>query len=218
MRKILLQHWNGTPTPLARISWDQMREYAQRVGAVYQLLIGTPFDPRLSNYAQKLALFDEQFDDYDTVVMVDSDEIPAKGLTKDLFTVEGNGWHQARSHRRVCHYFPTLTSPHVPFWGGAVYRFERELRQQLRPFLRHPEAWKFDVNITYGYDEGILHRAAVLAGLQSTSPHQYYFGKVWCQDNDEPNPEMACFFHIRAHPSKDKYENYLSLVKRGFVK
>lgn len=217
MRKLLLQHWHEPNLPeIVALSTEAMKTYARRVEADYLLLIGHPFDRRLSAPCQKLHMLDPLFDDYDIVTMVDADQFPRRNLADDVFLQAGIGWNHGTAHQRVMRHLPHLTSAMAPFWGGAVYRLHRAARQRLRLFYDFTWAQQFN-NRGNGEDEGIMHRLALLAGCPVTGA---YFGLEWCWPSFDPVPERGKFLHVRHHYNgrrSSKMEQYRALVAKGIL-
>jgi hypothetical protein len=212
---LLLQHWSGPLEPLHQRSVEAMRGYAERMGADYRHLTGKPWDERLQPYCQKLIMLSPLWDRYEVVVMVDIDQFPRAGLAENIFNETGYGWHQERAQQRVCGLMPALTDPKRPFWGGAVYRLSKDLRQSLRAVYRYEDARRFDEDGQRGgNDEGIMHRLACLAQVPMEGA---YFDKRWCWDSYHPDPGAGCFIHIRKKPTGDKWANYQELVRRGIL-
>ena len=89
MKKIILQHWNGPMREMEKISVQSMKDYASYLGVEYRLLEGHPFKRGLSSQLQKLAMFNEEFDEYDTTLMVDTDMVCVKDLKDDVFELPG---------------------------------------------------------------------------------------------------------------------------------
>ena len=73
---------------LEELSHGSLKNYADFCGAEYQLVRGNVFNRGLNPICQKMIMLDEQWDDYDTVVMVDIDMIVRPGDRKNIFTEE----------------------------------------------------------------------------------------------------------------------------------
>ena len=73
MKNIILQHWTGPLGELEKLSSENIKEYAKKCGADYELLRGSQVDVGLSSQSQKMCMLSEKYDDYDTVVMMDAD-------------------------------------------------------------------------------------------------------------------------------------------------
>src|SRR5262245_56278767 len=120
--------------------------YADRIGADYALLRGNVFRENLDPPCQKVAMLSSTFDNYDQVVMLDSDMLPVKGLAENVFEVEGTGLFSEYTKSiflRCQQEFPDLTDPRYAYWGGAIYKMSRELRQELRRHIREDEITRF---------------------------------------------------------------------------
>ena len=223
MKKIILQHWSGELGELEHLSIANISRYAEKVGAEYRLLRGNVFRPNLSAQCQKLYMLDEEFDDYDVVVMLDIDMFTRKGMEEDVFEdISGVGMStkfQKRLFKSVQEKFPHLTNRKYPYWGGAVWRLERGIRTMLRPHIREDEMAQFSGEGCH-HDEGVMHRLATLARLEK--PHIFPDGDKWCHGSYMPGIENAALIHIRMKtsmkgPKRPKIENYHALVERGLI-
>ena len=223
MKNIILQHWSGKLGELEKLSIENIEAYADWCGAEHRLLRGPVVDARLAPQSQKIYAFNEEFDDHDIVVMMDTDMFVRKGMTKNIFTDEkGIGRHykvQPRLVKDLARRYPLLGDPSYPYIGGSIYRLEKEVRQKLRPHFHFNEMIQF--NNSY-HDEGIIHRAFVLAQLKADS-NTYLDRQQWnCSSFDEDEIHDANIIHIRPKvkpngPKRPKIENYQSLKDRGII-
>lgn len=222
MKNIILQHWTGNLGELEKLSQESIQEYADYCGADYRLLRGSVFDKSLSSQSQKLAMLTEEFDDYDTVVMMDIDMFRRKGATKNIFTDEtGIGRHhgiQPTLVKNLQRRFPFLGDPSYAYWGGSIYRLPREMRQKLRKHYNISEAIQFNNNYN---DEGVMHRLAVLAGVKNHKKW-YLDRQQWNHSSFDEGVDQAEIIHIRPKvkpggPKAPKIENYRLLVERGII-
>lgn len=211
-RNLVLQHWQGPVDSLVSYSRNRMAEYAQRVGADYVFLSGTPWDLRLSPQMQKLIALHTMWDHYDLVVCADADIIPRLGSKADIFHDEtGYGRHfgiQNHLVKQLEKKHPRLADSNFAYWGGSVYRFPREIRLVLRSNYKFREAKKFSGGFN---DEGALHRMAMRAGLRNEA--EYYFdGQRWNHSSYEPGIESADWIHVRPrlNPSGPKVAKSVS--------
>jgi hypothetical protein len=204
-------------TALCDASVANIWAYAKRMGAEYRLLRGDVFRPNLSAPCQKLFMLDVSFDAYETVVMLDTDMFAVKGLAENVFELDGAGLfsdYTRNVFRRCQERHPGLTDANYAYWGGAIYRLSRELRQRLRVHISEDELQRFSANFE---DEGIMHRLAMLAKVpQDRIPDR------WCQCSYRPNPESAAMIHVRTKvapggPKRTKLENYRSLQQLGVL-
>ena len=218
MPDLILQHWTGEIDELGARSSANLAAYAGRIGADYRLLRGDVFRPGLASPCQKLHMLDAEFDGYDWVLMVDMDMFAVRDLAENVFTeVSGTGLfseYTAGVFRNCRSRHPTLTDARWAYWGGAIWRLSRELRQRLRAHIREAELAPFSGNYN---DEGIMHRLACLAKIpQDRLPQR------WCQCNYLPEPGRAAMIHVRTKvtptgPKRPKIDNYRDLCGRGVL-
>jgi len=212
---IILQHWTGELEELGKLSSANIAAYAERISTEYRLLRGDVFRRGLSSQCQKLHMLEAEFDAYDWVVMVDMDMFAVTGLAEDVFEVPGTGLfsdYTALIFEKLRQRHPTLSDSRWGFWGGAIWRLSRELRQRLRAQIREQELAAFSGNYN---DEGIMHRLACLARVP-----QDWLPQRWCQCSYLPNPAGAAMIHVRTKvtptgPKRPKIENYHAL--RGVI-
>lgn len=230
MKNILLQHYEGELSDVAKISIRQMQEYAEKVGAEYRLLTGKPFMPELKFQGRKalcnnkLAMINEEFDEYDVVVMVDPDMVLSKNIKDNIFTdetglgictdhIRRNAWARCRAK------FPFLTSGEHLFASGSVWRLDRKTRQKLRAAVDPKEVKMFGDTIFV--DEGIMHRLCVVANIKAT-PENILPNK-WSYCSYLPDPlNNGVFIHLRKTPPDksetiEKIEAYNRLLKEGII-
>ena len=221
---IILQHWSGDFTEIANLSVANISRYAEKIGVDYKLLRGDVFHPTLSAPCQKLYMLDEVFDEYDMVVMLDADMFTRKGMTENVFTdVVGIGRHtsiQSMLHRKLKSKHPGLASMKNPYWGGAIYRLDRTIRQRLRAEIVESELLPYSGNFE---DEGIMNRLATRANLPITDK-TYLPGAHWDSGNFENGVDQSAMIHIRRKMVKNgvlvrtpKMEVYADLVGRGLI-
>lgn len=221
---IILQHWSGDLNELTELSVANISRYAEKIGVDYKLLRGNVFHPALSAPCQKLHMLNEEFDEYDMVVMLDADMFTRKGMTENVFTdVEGVGRHtdiQDMLHRKLQAKHPQLASLTHPYWGGAIYRLDAELRCLLRSQIVESELLPYSGNFE---DEGIMNRLAAMANIPITDK-TYVPGNHWDSGNFEDGVEQSAMIHIRHKMFKNgtlvrvpKMEAYADMVKRGLI-
>ena len=223
MKNILLQHYTGEMGELENLSVANMTAYAFQCNADYRLLRGNVFRSWLTPPCQKIYMLDEIFDEYDMVIMVDIDMFIRKGLIENIFTdVEGVGLFTdftSKVFKKLRKKIPKLTNPDYPYWGGAIYRLDRNLRQRLRQHIHEDEIMQFD---NHFQDEGIMHRLATLAKVEKSR-----IDEKWCYGSYLPNPENAAMIHVRTKITPDtifrrgkkreKIKNYESLKDQGII-
>lgn len=223
MKNIILQHFDGELRPLDKLSMKNIQAYAEMVGAEYKLIVGKPFRQHLTAPCQKVYMIDEVWDKYNDVLMLDIDMFAPKGMTENIFALNGVGLYedtQKRLHSRLSQQHPFQSSILSPYWGGAIYKLSKRLRRELRAGLGGNESWMNPYNRLYNYeDEGIIHTLAWKAG---TSMEGTILDRKWCQCSFLPNPEKAGFIHIRTKitpqgPKREKMQNYEELVSKGIL-
>jgi hypothetical protein len=223
MKNIILQHFDGELRPLDKLSIENIKQYAKFVNADYQLVIGKPFKQWLTAPCQKVIAIDERFDEWDNVLMLDIDMFVPKKMTENIFEQQGVGLYadvQKSLHRKIAETYPLIASKNAPYWGGAIYKLDRTIRQKLRATNDTNDTWMNNFNQLYHFeDEGIMHVLANRAGIK---PEGTYLDRKWCQCSFLPNPEKAGFIHVRtkvtpAGPKREKIENYNQLVKQGVL-
>lgn len=216
---IILQHFAGELKELDKLSLENMRSYAKYVGAEHELITGFPFREHLTAPCQKVHMLNERFDSYDQVLMVDIDMFATKGLKENIFEVErGIGIYeedQKRLHKEVSRI--GRISATGPYWGGAIYKMNKEIRVRMREQFPENDSWMNLYNKAYRYeDEGII---AQLAG-KAKIPF-FVMNRRWCQCSFLPK-KVPGFIHIRTKitpegPKREKIDNYRQLVKDSII-
>lgn len=223
MKNLILQHFDGELRELDKLSISNIQQYAGLVGAEYRLITGSPFRGYLTAPCQKVHMLSEEFDEYDNVLMLDIDMFAPVGMNINIFEQKGVGLYedvQKRLHRQLVEKYYPLGSLSAPYWGGAIYKMSRPMRQALRTGFKTNDSWMLKFNQPYHFeDEGIMHVLAYRAGFLSDG---MYLDKKWCQCSFLPNPEKAGFIHIRTKvtpqgPKREKIENYNALVEAGIL-
>lgn len=220
---IILQHFDGELRELDKLSMANIKNYAEMVGADYRLVTGRPFRKHLTSPCQKVYMLDQEWDEYDQVLMLDIDMFAPKGMKDNVFLEKGIGLYedtQKRLHNKIAHTYPMIANVNTPYWGGAIYKLNKKTRQILRKELGGNEGWMLHYNQLYHFeDEGIMHSLAFKSGF---NPKNAYLDRRWCQCSFLPNPERAGFIHVRTKikpegPKREKIENYRSLVEKGIL-
>ena len=121
MKNIILQHWTGDMNELTERSVDNISKYAEKVGAEHRLLRGNVFRDFLSPPCQKIYMLDEEFDEYDDVVMLDPDMFTRKGMEHNIFdkSITGIGKVteiQERLVKSMVRQHPRLADARYPYW------------------------------------------------------------------------------------------------------
>ena len=225
MKNIILQHWAGPINELTKLSSANISKYATKVNADYELILGHPFRSYLSAPCQKMYMLDERFDEYDDVVMMDADMFTRKGMCDNVFdpSITGIGMHtryQSEIFKGLLKQCPSLTNSKYAYWGGAIYKIDRNTRQKFRSLIREDDL-KIIGKTTYE-DEAIMHRLASLAEIKQIAlPGD----NKWCCGNFERALNDAALIHIRHKVKsgdgqfikKPKIEVYRELVSQGLI-
>lgn len=217
-----MQHYTGVLSDLARLSIKNISKYAKKIGAEYNFIEGNVFHAELTPPCQKMHMLDSKWDNYDYVVMLDTDIFAVKNLEENIFTdIDGVGLntnHQRIIFGRCRKKFPDLTCAKYPYFGGAVWRFSRKQRQELREKINYREMRRFNGKFE---DEGMIHRLITLARVNYKSIPQR-----WCYCSYLPHPGSAALIHIRTKisnnlsknaPKRTKMENYEHLKSLGII-
>lgn len=220
---IILQHFDGNLRELDELSISNIRDYARMIDADYELVTGKPFREHLTSPCQKVHMLDKKYDEWENVLMLDIDMFAPKNMKVNIFEQIGVGMRndiQAVLHGKIARSYPSIASMNAPYWGGAIYKMNRQMRQTLRSHLGKNEDWMDNYNKSYHYeDEGIMHTLAFKSNLNQKN---MYLDNKWCQCSYLPHPEKAGFIHIRTKvlpggPKREKIENYRELVQRGIL-
>lgn len=224
MPNIILQHFDGELRELDKLSKNNIMEYADQCGAEYELVKGKPFRNHLTSPCQKVFMLDEKYDEYDDVLMLDIDMFVPKNMKVNIFDQVGVGLYnpiQQRLHSKLVNKHPFQGSMDTPYWGGAIYKMNRKLRQKLRAGLGGNEGWMNAYNQPYQWeDEGIFHTLAFKTGLRINQDQILH--PKWCYDNYLDYPQYAGMIHIRTKitpqgPKQEKIKNYQALVDKGIL-
>ena len=224
MTNIILQHFDGKLRPLDELSKTNIEAYAKMVGADYELVTGKPFRSHLTSPCQKVYMLDERYDKYNQVLMLDIDMFAPIGLKENVFDLQGVGLYadtQSMLHRKIAATNPMFASLKAAYWGGAIYKMDRPMRQKLRRHFGGDESWMNPYNKLYQFeDEGIMHTLAMLSNYRHNP--EMYLDRKWCQCSFLPNPEKAGFIHVRTKitpqgPKREKMENWQELHDKGIL-
>jgi hypothetical protein len=169
-------------------------------------------------------MFHEDFDEYNTVIMLDTDMFIRKGMTENILDVTGLGMHtffQTNLFRDFGKKYPKYYNPDYPFWGGAIYKTDLDTRKLFRENIREEDL--MGLKNTSWLDEAIMHRIATLAKYKPDTP--YLPGEFkWCHCSYRRGIESSAMIHVRTRimdnrksPKRTKYENYKLLVERGLL-
>ena len=220
---LILQHYSGTTDELSKLSVENIKAYANSINAKHRLMLGNIFNPSLSACSQKLIMLDEQFDKYDIVVMLDTDMFAR--TTESVFDASGMGRHtviQSELVEKISARRPDLANKNAPYWGGAVYKFDKETRKQLRSAM--PDLLTLRQLDSMLKDESIMHYLAWKSNLLVTD-QTYFSGKCGGEEwdmNSFDKPSEGNIIHVRPKwtltgPKATKLEIYKDLKKKCVI-
>lgn len=223
MKNIILQHWSGDMPELTRLSVSNISKYAKQIGSTYKFIRGDMFHPNPNipwAPIQKLYMLDPVFDEYDMVVMLDADMFARKGVTKNIMTdTTGVGVHGPVQQRLIKHMSTLVREADntCSYWGGSIYRLDREMRKTLRAHLPKINIDSYCCRKFHG-DEGIMHTLASHAKIKNN----YIPNFEWNYPSFEKDVENSSIIHIRTKitpqgPKQPKIDNYNNLVERGII-
>lgn len=235
MKNLILQHFepfrdhflaeierSGKKLPwLVEKSVENISRYAEKLGAEYKLLDGEPFQKGLRGQCQKCCIINEEYDEYDTVVILDTDKFVTTTCTENVFEAKGiapfDKIHRERQLPSFQAKFPILCNMDYPMWSGAIYVMPREFRQlmrkQINPAMR--EVFK-QISPEMFVDEGMFHVMCVKAKWRLDTHPNGYLDERWDQSSYLPNPEKAFMIHVR-HKPKNREDNLRDLMAAGII-
>ena len=89
MKNLIYQYWDGDYLQGCTAGQDNMRAYAERIGAEYLFEhnpgFATHLGPRGHFYGTFKPIYDERFHEYDNVLYVDTDVFAVDGLSESIF-------------------------------------------------------------------------------------------------------------------------------------
>ena len=166
MRNAIIQMIIGegyAEQPLTASSIKSVKEYCERIGAEYIQYTG----PR--NYgqvtAEKMNVFQEQFDEYDSILVLDADIIVTE-VAPDVFSEYGrydiSGMPCSGESVGAHHTFTKRPS-------GGTLMYSKEARKKIREWLK-------DYNMGGGHcaDEDAIHKASQDLGIHMVCRDQRY--------------------------------------------
>ena len=228
MKNLIIQHYilgkpgldpnrkfEGELPMLVRRSMENIKRYAESMNAEYKMLDGKPFRDNLTYKCQKCAIINEEYDDYDVVVAMDTDVFVTNNCKENLFEAKGIGYsgrHQNGGARKIQNICPGYGSGNTSFWSGAVYVLDKHTRKKMRECITSDMEQHFVSCDTNGvWDEGIFHILAAKIGIGKVS-----LDNKWNYDSYLDNLQSANIIHIR-HKPKNRDQNYLDLVERRII-
>lgn len=219
MPNLIMQHFAGELRELDKLSIENIKQYASRIGADYDLLLGFPFRKHLTPPCQKVYMLSSKYDAYDKVLMLDIDMFATRDLAENVFEVEDGVGLFADTQKHLRDRLVSMGKIPVggAYWGGSFYLMDRSTRQKMRSLFPKDDQWMSIYNQPYHYeDEGIIAEIYNRAGLPVKN-----IDRRWCQCSFLPNLQSG-FIHVRTKitpigPKRTKMENYMDLCQRGIL-
>lgn len=235
MKNLILQHYDGPMSEVAKLSTANIAKYAEKIGVEYKLIRGRPFMPKVQFHGkkaqtnQKLVVLSDQWDGYDDVVMLDADMFTVKGLKENIFDQKGIGicpdHVQQNAWARMQNRFPQFSTGRHAYWSGSVYKLTKAQRKEMR---RHMVPFEIQqIGNTVFADEGIMHRLAMLADYECVSDN--ILDHKWSYCSYLPDPlKNGAIIHMRKnmplptggkdHDNKcEKIDSYNRLLSEGVI-
>jgi hypothetical protein len=218
-RNIILQHFTGKLRPLDKLSIENIKAYAKRIGVEYQFIDGQVFRHHLTPPCQKVHILAEKWDDYDNVLMLDIDMFVTRNLMVNVFNDNGvglgTGPTQIRLKQRLIEW--GRIDQNTGYWGGAFYKLNHHQRTTLRAAMPKDDSWMDLYNESYKYeDEGIISELFYKSGCEWSNAHP-----KWQQDSFLPSHEPG-MIHVRTKitpqgPKREKIENFYAMQMAGII-
>lgn len=136
MNNIILQHWNGPLPEWARLAKKSIELYADKIGCKYQLIEGYPLGQELGPNPQKLVYINDEYDQYEKVLMLDMDVI-ATNVYRNVFDQTEIGVLHDRAMKgesRTPKAAPELFEIGVPIFFGNYIMTTKEQRVKMRDY------------------------------------------------------------------------------------
>jgi len=221
MKKIIMQHYTGDLSDIAKLSIENISEYAKKIGAEYRRITGNVFHPKLSAPCQKMHMLNENFDEYDVVVMMDTDMFVTKKNKLSIFSDTDGVGICTKDQKRVFSLFkkrhPNFADSRYPYLGGCIWRMSVDLRRMLRKHIVEDEILQFNKSFE---DEAIFHRLTTRAQLIRCN----ILEEKWGYGNFYPDLNDQAIIHIRPKAYSEnkliyrtKMENYIDIKNQGII-
>ena len=100
VKNLIYQYWLGTPGDAVKYGVENMRTYAERIGAEYQFKTNPRWAQEYTDIPQYYNAFEpiwgKRFEEYDNILFADTDVFAVEGLQESIFDQDiginnGNG-------------------------------------------------------------------------------------------------------------------------------
>ena len=221
MKNLILQHWNNKMPEWARLATESVKLYAKEIGVEYKLISGWPMGEFRGAVSQKIAIVLEEYDEYDDVVMLDSDMVYS-GVADDCFNYEGVGrLHykamKSEKNSKQGKYWPKLYKQGEPLFFGNFVKLTREERIALRPHLPNEADVRenmSDASLSVyktsmpPNDEQTLHYMIHTSGALKNKEQLQVPHDRFCDLPEEAHPQ-ATLLHFCGTSRKRNIESYI---------
>jgi len=224
-KNIILQHFTGKLRTLDKLSVENIKAYAERIGVDYSFVEGQVFREHLTPPCQKAFILDEKWDEYDNVLMLDIDMFVTKGLHENVFNSDGVG-HYGEVQKRLqgeLHKRHRRINADSGYWSGAFYKLTREQRIALREAIPLDNEWMDLYNKPYHYeDEGIIAELFHRTGTEWTNADPRWQQDSYLHQMVSSPQVKPGMIHVRTKitpqgPKQDKLDNYYALQMKGII-
>mgnify|MGYP003626170328 FL=1 len=209
---IILQHYDGDLPDWAVIARDSVKNYAEKIGVEYELVIGNPMGKVHGAHTQKLVYIKEKYDKYDQTIMLDMD-ICATKHSNNVFDVPRIGVLHDRAMQgtsRTPGAAPNLYKKGAPCFFGNVIKLHKEQRIALREVWEREEQFIADSVVDhYSGDEIVLHylfhKSGILDGIPLSELCMRLDDNLWWRTENRWDRKFAnLFMHSPSGPAADE--------------
>lgn len=221
MANLILQHWNNKMPEWARLATETIKLYAKDIGVEYRLISGWPMGEFRGAVSQKIAIVLEEYDEYDDVLMLDSDMVYS-GIADNCFQYEGVGrlhFKAMKSEKssKQGRYWPRLYKQDEPLFFGNFVKLTREERITLRQHvpdydmvmknLSDPKLSQYRTSMPPN-DEQTLHYMIHTSGALKNKEELQVPHDRFCDLPEEAHPQ-ASLLHFCGSSRKRNIESYI---------
>lgn len=221
MKNLILQHWNNKMPTWARLACESVKLYAKDIGVEYKLISGWPMGEFRGAVSQKIAVVLEDWDEYDDVVMLDSDMVYS-GKADNCFQYEGVGrLHfkamKSKENSKQGRYWPNLYKQGEPLFFGNFVKLTREERIALRQYIpdqkmiesniSNPRLSRYNTSMPPN-DEQTLHYMIHMSGALKDKKELQVPHDRFCDLPEEAHPH-ASLLHFCGSSRKNNIESYI---------
>ena len=208
---LIYQYYEGEMSYVIKKCTEAMRRYAERIGSEYRLE-RRPLHislPASNPYIRALdGFYNDKFDRFSNVVVVDADVHPRRNLDLSVFDVSGHmAYHEPTEYNRWKRKRSTRGIPVFQRIGGngGIYKLTQLERKKVKEVLLEAIKMQEKYYSANHHEEYIMHCAFELADI-----HGEDMGMEWNythRSKDYTPIENAKFFHLIYNGTKeDSYE------------